>query len=170
MAAVKIGFSGTPNSHGGVAGIGFLTTAVASGSLVAPSSGTCNRGYIYHGGTGNTIGYFFVYDESGNLVASTAFNLSGAAGWYQVDVTAFDIVSGQTYYPGGIWGVGSADCYYDTTSGNGCDRETYSTPPATWSPTQNRTYAPGAHLEYDEATGGSIVPILVSHLQEQGAL
>ena len=171
MAIQKLGFSGTPNLIHSVGGVGYLTTTVAGGSLVAPSSGTASKMYVYKYAVGtNAIGNVALYDSALALLVSASFNLSGDAGWREVTIADTAIVSGSTYYPMLLVANGNSLMYSDT-SGNNCSRVgSLLTPPDPWTEIQNRAYCSAVYVEWDDGASGSIVPILAHHLQIQGAL
>lgn len=150
MATQRLGYTGTPNQVLSTGGIGYLTTALASGTLVAAASVSATKMFIYkYSADVNAVGIAALYDASNNLLASTSFNISGAAGWREVTISAVNLVAGNTYRP--MLKAGDANCLmYSDTSGNACSRSAITTPPNPWTEVQNRSYCPAIYLEYDD--------------------
>lgn len=158
-----IGFSGVPGSTGdAVSDARYMGTALAVGSFAAASNGTATKMCVYISSVptaGNTV-YAAAYD------ADTPRDLiqggSKADTWTDdayndIDITDFAIVAGTSYYPAlgldvvsGTIGIG-----YDSTLGNGCDRETDTgVLPATWNAVQDRTYIFGVYIDYTASSSG----------------
>jgi hypothetical protein len=154
-----IGFSGTPGTTGDLPSVArYMGTAIGGGSFQAQSTGICTKMYVYISSiptSGNTV-YVGTYDSDSprNLIQSGSKNSDFVDDAYnEIDVTDFDITSGNTYYTAVGFGVvsGTIGVGYDSTSGSGCDRETdTATLPSTWATTQDRTYVFGVYLDYTE--------------------
>jgi len=153
-----IGFAGTPNSAGYTTNVAILSMGLASGSLVAPSSGTCSIIHVYVPvGANGFAGYPGVYDNNGspnyNLLSTVSFD-AWVTGWNTITIPSFNIVQGNNYHP--CFGSG-AEAYfgYDTTTGNTSYRSYVSTLPANWTETTPRAFVFGVYLSYVETSSYS---------------
>ena len=170
-----IGFTGTPDSTTNTRNASYCITGLASGSLVASSSGECNKLYFYNPTLQTCSFGVAVYDNNGNpnynLLASKIINQEWSVGWHMITLdSSINIVSGDTYHVSFLL-IAASDktVWYDTTSGNTCYRSAVTSFPTNWTDTTSRTYVPAVYLEYTESSGSSLPAIINSHRQ-QGAM
>lgn len=151
-----IGFSSTPNSSASTSNAAYYITSLYSGTLVAPSSGACDKLYIYVQQTTSCSRGSAIYDGSMNLLASKILSQTWTIGWNEITLDSpIDIVSGNTYHPAMILSSSNKYISYDTTSGNTCYRTETTSFPDPWTDFANsRAYVPAVYLDYTESGNG----------------
>lgn len=172
MATHQLGFTGTPNSifYGTNA---YATTGLASGTIVAPASGTCTKMFVWKDDGDEDLSVEVgIYSDDGagdaeDLLGNGTKSSGWEAGWNEVTISSVSIVNGVTYHPAVVMASGSGEIGYDTTAGNTSERAPGVTAlPDPWAVATSQTYCFAVYAEYDSA-GGLSIPVAMYYYRSQ---